>query len=86
MQIYKAVIESKLLYSLGSLVLTKQEKRRIDGFQNRCLRSILGIHTSYPEHQTLKSCNVVDMFQYPNFLNESRCCSWERFCVTRTTL
>ena len=41
MQIYKTVVESRLLYSLCALVLTKQEKRRLDGFQNRCLRSIL---------------------------------------------
>lgn len=46
MQIYKAVVESRLLYRLGSLVLTKQEKRRIDSFQNRCSRSILGIQPS----------------------------------------
>ena len=45
-QIDKAVVK-RLLYSLGSLVLTKQEKRRIDGFHNRCLRSILGIQPSF---------------------------------------
>ena len=46
-QIYKTVVESRLLYSLCALVLTKQEKRRLDGFQNRCLRSILGIQPSF---------------------------------------
>lgn len=46
MQIYKTVVESRLPYRLGSLVLTKQEKRRIDSFQNRCSRSILGIQPS----------------------------------------
>ena len=45
--IYKALIESKLLYSLACLCLPAAERRRLDGFQNRCLRSILGILPAY---------------------------------------
>lgn len=45
--IYKALIESKLLYSLACLCLSAAERRRLDGFQNRCLRSILGILPAY---------------------------------------
>ena len=88
MQIYKAVVESRLLYSLGSLVLTKQEKRRIDGFQNRCLCSILGMQPSFLSRtsnaEVLQRSGHVSVSKP---LNESSCCSWERFCVvTRTTL
>ena len=45
--IFNAVVVPKLLYSLGSLCLNIAEKRRLDGFQNRCLRQIWGIKPSY---------------------------------------
>ena len=45
--IFNALIESKLLYSLSSLCLTVAEKRRLDGFQNRCLPQIIGIKPSF---------------------------------------
>ena len=44
---YKALIESKLLYSLACLCLSADDRRRLDGFQTRCLRSILGILPAY---------------------------------------
>ena len=46
-RIYNSLIESKLLYSLSSLCLTAAELRRLDGFQNRCIREMLGIKPSY---------------------------------------
>ena len=46
-QIYKALIESKLMYSLSCLCLSSADRRRLDGFQNRCLRSILGIPPAF---------------------------------------
>ena len=39
---FEAMIESRHLYSLCAIVLSKQ-KRRMDGFKDRCLRSILSI-------------------------------------------
>ena len=46
-QILQAVITSRLLYSLGSAWLNVAELRRLDGFQCRCLRVILGIKPSF---------------------------------------
>ena len=37
------MIESQHLYSWCAIVLSKQEKRRMDGLKDRCLRSILNI-------------------------------------------
>ena len=45
--IHVSLVESKLLYGLSSMCLTSTQMRRIDGFQCRCLRSILGIKCSY---------------------------------------
>jgi len=45
--IFSSLVESRLLYSLASFVLTKALERKLDGFQNRCLRKILGIAPSY---------------------------------------
>ena len=50
LRIYNALIESKLLYSVSatsSMCLTVAETRRLDGFQNRCIRKILGIKPSF---------------------------------------
>jgi hypothetical protein len=47
LEIYKAIVETKLLFSLSSACLTKAEQRRLDGFQNRCVRQIFGILPSY---------------------------------------
>ena len=38
---------SQSLYGLAAGCLNKSERRRIGGFQNRCLRSIWGIKTAY---------------------------------------
>ena len=47
LDILRSCIESKLTYGLAVMTLTKVELRRIDGFQCRCLRKILGIAPSY---------------------------------------
>ena len=47
LQIYTSLVESKLLYAMASCCLTRADERRIDGFQNRCLRKILGIKCAY---------------------------------------
>ena len=47
LDILRSCIESKLMYGLAVMTLTKVELRRIDGFQCRCLRKILGIAPSY---------------------------------------
>ena len=46
-RIYKALIESKLMYSLSCLCGSAAERRRLDGLQNSCLRRILGIASSF---------------------------------------
>jgi hypothetical protein len=47
MRIYSSLVETKLLYSLSCLCLSAAERRRLDGFQNRCLRKIVGIKPAY---------------------------------------
>ena len=48
--VYAAVVESKMLYGLSSACLTKAQLRRLDGFQNRCVRQIIGVKLSYCSH------------------------------------
>ena len=45
--IYSSLVESKLLYSLSTATYTVAEVRRLDGFQAKCLRSILNIPPSF---------------------------------------
>ena len=47
LRMFTTLIESKLLYSLGGACLTKVQLRRLDGFQNRCLRKIIGVKPSW---------------------------------------
>ena len=47
LQIFNAVIASRLLYSLNSAWLNVAEIRRLNGFQCRCLRAILGIKAAF---------------------------------------
>ena len=47
LRIYTALVESKLMYSLAALVLSAADRRRVDGFQARCLRRIWGIHPAF---------------------------------------
>ena len=45
--IYNALIESKLLYAMSSLCLTAAQERKLNAFQNWCLRRIYKIQPSY---------------------------------------
>jgi hypothetical protein len=45
--IFSSLIESKLLYGLSSICLTVAQERKLNGFQNRCLRGIIGVKPSY---------------------------------------
>ena len=47
LRIFDACVVSKLLYCLHTSFLNKQELRRLDAFQARCLRKILRIPHSY---------------------------------------
>ena len=47
LEIYRALIESRLLYGLSTACFTKAQLRQLDGFQAKCLRSILGIPPSF---------------------------------------
>ena len=45
--IFEACVQTKLLYSLHTTWLKKQELAKVDAFHARCLRRILGIGHSY---------------------------------------
>lgn len=47
LELFNAMIVSRLRYSTASLWLTKPELRRLDGFHCRCLRQILGVQPSF---------------------------------------
>ena len=46
-QVYQAVVVSRLLYGLSSAWLNVAESRRLNGFHARCLRKITGIKPSF---------------------------------------
>ena len=47
LEIFSALVESKLLYGLSTAVYTKAELRQLDGFQAKCLRRIQKIPDSF---------------------------------------
>ena len=61
LKVYASLIESKLLYGLSGACLNKAQLRRLDGFQNRCLRYILGVKPSFisriSNHEVLRRAN-----------------------------
>ena len=50
LRVHDAVINSKLLYGLESASLTNAEYERLDAFQIKALRKMLGITHSYHSH------------------------------------
>ena len=50
LRVHDAVISSKLLYGLESASLTNAEYERLDSFQIKALREMLGIKLSYHSH------------------------------------
>ena len=47
LQIFNACVVSKLLYGLDAIWMNKCARRRLDGFQARCLRRITGVPPSF---------------------------------------
>jgi hypothetical protein len=47
LQIYRALVEAKLLYGLSAACFTKAELRRLDGVQAKFLRVVQGIEPSF---------------------------------------
>jgi hypothetical protein len=47
LEIFNAIVRSRVLYGLCTFVLNVSERRKLDGFQNRCLREIWGIKSAY---------------------------------------
>ena len=52
--IFEALVSSKVMYSLNSAWLQKADRRRLDGFQCRCLRRILHIAPAYVSRNSNK--------------------------------
>ena len=50
--IFQPVISTGLLYGLSTAWLNTSEQRRLNGFQARCLRKILGIRPAYYSRMT----------------------------------
>ena len=46
-EIFRSVVVSILTYGLAAAWLNKADQRKLNGFQNRCLRSIWGIQPAY---------------------------------------
>ena len=73
LKIFNACVWSKLAYGLQTIWLTKQQRRKIDGFQNRCLRSIIGIRSSFLSRvsnaEVLQRCGAV---KFSNLLLEQQ--------------
>ena len=55
LDVYRSLIESRLMYSSCTAVLRKAELRRLDGFQDRCLRKwgILPAFMSQTSNETV---------------------------------
>jgi len=47
LRIFSSLVESRFLYSLSTICLTISQERQLNGFQNRCIRQIIGIKPSY---------------------------------------
>lgn len=47
LELFRSLVLSKLLYGLAAIWPNVAERRKLDGFQNRCLRSIWGIKVAY---------------------------------------
>ena len=73
LQIFMACIWSKLSYSLVTAWLTKYQRRKLDGFQNRCLRQIIGILPSfYSRVSNIEVLRRYGMVKFSNLLLEQQ--------------
>jgi hypothetical protein len=62
LHIYVALVESKLLYAMASLALTVAQQRRLNGFQNRCLRKVIGVAPAYISR--ISNATVIERANY----------------------
>ena len=53
-EVYRATVLSVLLYGMETLIIKSESERRLSGFHNRCIRSIMGVskHQQWREHIT----------------------------------
>ena len=51
-RIFEALVESKLLYSVRTSSMTLAQEKRLDAFQSKCLRQIIGIKPAYVSRVT----------------------------------
>ena len=78
-QVYNAVVISQLVYGLNTVYFTESLRSRIDAFQFRGLRAILGIEHSYWSHisndEVLERANTILQLKR----GESLEFTWEQF-------
>ena len=56
-------METKLLYAMASLALTVAQQRRLNGFQNRCIRKIIGVAPAFVSR--ISNATVLTTADYP---------------------
>ena len=74
LELYEALVESRLLYSLCALCLSVAELLRLDSFQNRCLLVVLGIKPSFISH-----VRNVDVLQQARHMSASMLLQKQQF-------
>ena len=64
-KLFYSLVVSKLMYALETVWLSTAERRKLDGMQSRCLRTILGIRHSFYNRVSNKTvrqrCNVIPL-------------------------
>ena len=58
-QIFNALISTKLLYGLSTMWLGIAEQRKLDGFQSSCLRKIAAVAPAY--HSRVSNARVMEL-------------------------
>ena len=67
-EVFQSVISARLLYGLNSAWLNIADARRLDGFQARCLRRILGIRHAY--YSRVSNKTVLELAQQPPYTKQ----------------
>ena len=70
---HKPTIESKLMYSLSCLCLSSKDRRRLDGFQNRCWQKVFSASHLFisPECLIRKFCAELAIRGYGNTFDKT---------------
>ena len=55
LELFHALVVSKLVYGLSTMCFVKAQRRRLDGFYARCLRRVLGIPAAFVSRVSNKS-------------------------------